>query len=73
MGVRKLGLFGSCARDQATASSDIDFVGEFEWKSFDAYMDLKMFLEELFRCRVDLVIADAVKPALRAAIVDAAV
>jgi predicted nucleotidyltransferase len=36
-------------------------------------MNLKAFLEDLFRCRVDLVLADAVKPQLRSAIVDAAV
>ena len=30
--------------------SDLDFVVEFETKSFDAYMDLKAFLEQLFGC-----------------------
>ncbi|MBI3666306.1 MAG: nucleotidyltransferase family protein [Acidobacteria bacterium] len=72
-GVRKLGLFGSYSRNEATGTSDIDLVVDFEKKTFDAYMDLKEFLERLFHCRVDLVIADAVKPRLRAAIVDAAV
>ena len=48
MGVRRLGLFGSCARDEHSQSSDLDFVVEFERKSFDAYMDLKFFLEDLF-------------------------
>ncbi len=37
----------------------------FEKKSFDSYMDLKAFLEELFHRRVDLVLADAIKPRLR--------
>ncbi|MDH5640551.1 MAG: nucleotidyltransferase domain-containing protein, partial [Nitrospira sp.] len=41
LGVRRLGLFGSCARGEATANSDLDFVVEFTTKSFDAYMDLK--------------------------------
>jgi len=45
----------------------MDFVVDFEKKSFDGYMDLKAFLEELFQCRVDVVVADAVKPPLRAA------
>ena len=67
-GVRRLGLFGSFARGEATESSDIDFVVEFEKKSFDAYMDLKEFLEELFKCRVDLVLADAIKPRLQSTI-----
>lgn len=65
LGVRRLGLFGSCARDEATSNSDLDFVVEFTEKSFDAYMDVKAFLEDLFGCRVDLVLADTIKPRLR--------
>jgi predicted nucleotidyltransferase len=65
LGVRRLGLFGSCARGEATASSDLDFVVDFADKSFDAYMDLKAYLEDLFGCRVDLVLADTIKPRLR--------
>jgi len=64
-GVRRIGLFGSCARGEETEESDLDFVVEFEKKSFDAYMDLKAFLEERFQRKVDLVIADAIKPRLR--------
>ena len=64
LGVRRLGLFGSCARGEATAGSDLDFVVEFSDKSFDAYMDLKSFLEDLFRSRVDLVTVSSIKPRL---------
>ena len=64
-GVKRLGLFGSCARGEATSGSDLDFVVELEKKSFDAYMDLKDFLEELFGCKVDLVMKDAIKPRLK--------
>jgi hypothetical protein len=64
-GVRRLGLFGSAARGEATEGSDLDFLVELEKKSFDAYMDLKDFLEELFCCKVDLVMKDAIKPRLR--------
>ena len=53
LGVRRLGLFGSCARSESTAESDLDFVVEFSDKSFNAYMDLKSFLEDLFRSRVE--------------------
>lgn len=72
-GVRRLGLFGSTARGEAIETSDLDFVVEFERKSFDAYMDLKAFLEKLFGCRVDLVLADAIKPRLRGIILEEAV
>ena len=64
-GVRSLGLFGSRARGTAAEQSDLDFVVEFETKSFDAYMNLKAFLEQLFDCRVDLVLKDTIKPQLR--------
>jgi uncharacterized protein len=64
-GVRRLGLFGSYARGAETDVSDMDFLVEFEKKTFDNYMDLKIFLQRLFNCKVDLVIADAVKPRLR--------
>jgi len=72
-GVRRLGLFGSGARGENTVGSDLDFVVEFEKKSFDAYMDLKEFLEDLFGCRVDLVTSSAIKPRLRRAILEEAV
>ena len=55
-GVRRLGLFGSFARGEQKISSDLDFVVELAPKTFDAYMGLKNFLEELFGCRVDLVL-----------------
>ena len=64
-GVRSLGLFGSGARGTAREDSDLDFVVEFERKSFDAYMDLKAYLENLLGCRIDLVVAEAIKPRLR--------
>ncbi|MGP7976142.1 MAG: nucleotidyltransferase family protein [Desulfobaccales bacterium] len=38
---------------------------EMEPKTFDAYMDSKEFLEQLFGCKVDLVVKDALKPRLR--------
>jgi predicted nucleotidyltransferase len=36
-------------------------------------MDLKIFLEELFKCKVDLVLADSIKPRLRETILKEAV
>ena len=72
-GVKRLGLFGSCARGECSEASDLDFVVEFGKKSFDLYMDLKAFLEELFGCQVDLVLADTIKPRLRTTILEEAV
>ena len=64
-GVKSLGLFGSFARGENSEDSDLDFVVEFEKKSFDGYMDLKEHLERTFGRKVDLVIADALKPRLK--------
>ncbi len=64
-GVRQLGLFGSLARGENTESSDLDFLVGFETKSFDAYIGLKQFLEELFGRQVDLVLPNTIKPRLR--------
>ena len=72
-GVRRLGLFGYCARGECNEVSDLDFVVEFEKKSFDAYMDLKLLLEKLFDCQVDLVISDSIKPRLRSLILGEAI
>ena len=65
LGVRRLGLFGSTARGEATEASDLDFVVELDRKTFDAYMDVKEWLERSFGRRVDLVLAGAIKPRLR--------
>jgi uncharacterized protein len=65
MGVRRIGLFDSAVRDELHPDSDLDFLVELDKKSFDAYMELKEFLEGIFNRRVDLVLADAIKPQLR--------
>jgi len=64
-GVRSLGLFGSAARGEATAASDLDFVADLENPTFDSYMGLLEFLENLFERPVDLVLANTLKPRLR--------
>ena len=63
--VRKIGVFGSLARDGADRESDVDVLVEFDQPTFDHYMDLKFFLEQLLNVEVDLVMADTVKPRLR--------
>jgi predicted nucleotidyltransferase len=64
-GVKSLGVFGSVVRGEDLPGSDIDILVEFEVTSFDHYMDLKFYLEELLGRRVDLVLKGSLKPALR--------
>ena len=65
-GVLSLLLFGSVARDQAQPDSDVDLLVELDLpSSFDRFMDLKLYLEDLLGRRVDLVSARALRAALR--------
>ena len=65
MGVTRLGLFGSYQRGTATPESDMDFLVSLKRSSFDSYMEIKFFLEDVFGCQVDLGIEKALKPFLR--------
>jgi hypothetical protein len=64
-GVRKIGLFGSYLRGESIKGSDIDLLVELDNPTFDHYMDLKFFLEDLFQTEVDLVLKDTLKPRLK--------
>jgi len=63
--VRRLGLFGSYVHGSASRKSDLDILVEFDEPTFDNYMDLKFFLEELFQEGVDLVMADTLKRSIK--------
>lgn len=66
LGVKSLALFGSVARGETRPDSDVDILVEFEGRAtFDRYMDLKLFLEHLLECRVDLVTRKGLRPRLR--------
>jgi predicted nucleotidyltransferase len=65
LGVSRLELFGSFARDEGHEQSDVDFLVDFDEVTFDRYMELKFMLEELLGHDVDLVIRRSLKPALR--------
>jgi len=64
--VKGLSVFGSVARNQATRSSDIDVLVEFKDKAtFDLFMDLKFYLEDILGVKVDLVTDKAIRPEIR--------
>ena len=65
-GARHLALFGSAARDELREGSDIDLLVDFDGPAtFDRYVGLKDFLEELFGAKVDLATEAMIKPRLR--------
>lgn len=65
-GVRALAIFGSVARSEATAKSDVDILIDFDSrKGLFVFVGLKMYLETLLKCKVDLVTKGALHPALK--------
>jgi len=67
--VKTLWVFGSAVRDELTAESDIDILVDFEVKAtFDLFMDLKFYLEDLLQRRVDLVTDKALREPIRKSI-----
>ena len=66
--VSQIGVFGSAVRDQLRADSDIDILVDLREPTFDHYMDLKFYLEDIFQREVDLVMKDTVKPRLKSVI-----
>ncbi len=65
-GVKRAGVFGSFARQENTAYSDLDLVVEFSGrKSLFDLVDLKLALEERLHGRVDVVTYRSLHPLLR--------
>lgn len=67
--LQRIGLFGSSARNEATAASDVDVWVELDPLTPYATVHLKHELEELLQRPVDLVrLRERMNPALRQAI-----
>lgn len=65
-GVTRLALFGSTARDSATANSDIDILVNFDGvATSQRYFGVQFYLEDLLGCTVDLVTEKALRAELR--------
>ena len=54
-GVESIGLFGSFARGEETADSDIDLLVRFRTPDYLAWCNVVSFLENSFQRKVDLV------------------
>lgn len=65
-GVKRLGVFGSFARSEQHTASDVDVLVEFEpgSKTFDNFMHLAFYLEELVGRKVDLLTPESLSPHL---------
>ena len=63
-GVNKLGIFGSFVRDEQNEKSDVDILVEFEpnQKTFDNFINLCFFLEDMLKKKVELVTVESLSP-----------
>ena len=65
-GVKSLQLFGSVARDDATSTSDVDLLVEFNRPvGYFGLFALQDYLEKLLGCLVDLGTPDSLKPYIK--------
>jgi uncharacterized protein len=65
LGIRKVGLFGSYARDEQSHKSDIDILIDFEpdCENYDNYMAVCDILEQLFKNeKVEVVTKNGLSP-----------
>ena len=69
-GVESLSLFGSVARNEATQTSDVDLLVEFNRPvGYFGLFALQDYLEKLLGCSVDLGTPDSLKPYIKERIV----
>ena len=63
-GVSKLSLFGSFLTNRFNSDSDVDFLVEFQpkMKTYDNFMELSFFLEELLGRSVEIVTPQSLSP-----------
>ena len=67
--VKSLGVFGSYVRRQQSPESDLDLLVAFdEQPSLLKFIELENYLTDLLGLKVDLVMKDALKPAIGAQI-----
>jgi len=65
-GVTELALFGSVARNEASADSDVDILVRFDGPATSRrYFGVQFYLEDMLGCRVDLVTDKALRTELR--------
>lgn len=69
--VSRLSIFGSVARDRATEKNDINILVDFVGKAtFDNFMNLKFYLQDILNAGVDLVTQKALRPQIKKELID---
>lgn len=64
----KIGIFGSYAKGLQNDKSDIDILVEFEKPSYDNFIELSFYLEDLFHKKVDLLTPNSLSPFMKTSV-----
>ena len=66
LGIKRIGLFGSFVRGEQRPESDIELLVVFRsgQKTFDNFMELSFFLEEVLQHKIELVTVESLSPYL---------
>lgn len=71
LGVKSLNLFGSVARNEATAESDVDLLVEFSYPiGLFRFSEIRLFLEDILECSVDLGTESSLRHHLKTAVLE---
>ncbi|WP_211250173.1 nucleotidyltransferase family protein [Mesoaciditoga lauensis] len=71
--VKSIMIFGSYARNEQKEGSDVDIIVDFSEPIGLEFIDLKEYLEEILRMKVDLVTPRAIREKMRKSILKEAV
>ncbi len=72
--VKKIAIFGSTARGENSAKSDIDIIVELEKPiGFFAFIELENYLQKILGKKVDLTTRNSLKPAIKKSILKEAI
>jgi predicted nucleotidyltransferase len=72
--VKAIGVFGSVARGEEATASDVDILVEFSRPvGFFTFLELEEYLSRVLGRRVDLVTKNALKPAIKEAVLQGVV
>jgi len=74
-GVIDIAVFGSYAKNEQKKESDVDIYVRLkkEFKTFDNFMELRFFLEEILGRKVDLVTKEAIREEMQSRIFSEAI
>lgn len=64
-GVKKIGLFGSYLHGKQKRGSDIDLLVTLNEEGYEKYIDLWLYLDKVFKRKVDLVIEKNLYPRIK--------